>query len=264
MKIGAQLYNLRECFKNKEEFEQTLKKVSEIGFKYVQDCFNCAYEPEWFKEKLEKYGLKCIITHANQDKMLNDPEDVCNEHDVFGCKYIGVGSMPRLWDVDKYSSDEIYEKFKEEFLPVMKTFKEKGKYFMYHNHYFEFAKLESGKYIWDELVNEIPADLMGFVLDTYWIQYAGKDPAEEIEKLKGRIPCIHFKDYSIVRGPREKAVRYAPVGSGNLNWDKIISACEKAGVEYAFIEQDLCYGADPFECLKSSFEFLKSKGLEVE
>lgn len=264
MKIGAQLYNLRECFKNKDEFEQALKKVSEIGFKYVQDCGNCPCEPEWFKEKLEKYGLNCVITHTNQAKMLADPVKVCKEHNVFGCEYIGVGSMPRLWEVEKYNSDEIFKLFIKEYLPVMKTFKENGKYFMYHNHFFEFVKLKNGTYMWDELINKIPADLMGFVLDTYWIQYSGKDPAKEIERLKGRIPCIHFKDYAIVRGPREQAVRFAPVGSGNLNWDKIIAACEKADVKYAFIEQDNCFGEDPFECLKTSFEFLKAKGLEVE
>ena len=39
---------------------------------------------------------------------------------------------------------------------------------------------------------------------------------------------------------------------------------EEAGVKYVLIEQDDCFGKDPFECLKSSFEFLKSKGLEVE
>ena len=38
----------------------------------------------------------------------------------------------------------------------------------------------------------------------------------------------------------------------------------EAGVKYVLIEQDNCFGKDPFECLKSSFEFLKSKGLEVE
>ena len=86
---------------------------------------------------------------------------------------------------------------------------------------------------------------------------------KEIKKLAGRLPCVHFKDYAIIRGG-DPAVQFTSVGNGNLDWDEIIPACEEAGVKYVLIEQDNCFGKDPFECLKSSFEFLKSKGLEVE
>ena len=60
MKIGAQLYTLHEYTKTLEDFEETLKKVAEIGFKYVQVSGVCEYTPEWLKEKLEKYlnGIK--------------------------------------------------------------------------------------------------------------------------------------------------------------------------------------------------------------
>ena len=54
---------------------------------------------------------------------------------------------------------------------------------------------------------------------------------------------------------------YAPVGSGLLDFGAIISTCEKLGVEYALVEQDDCYGRDPFDCLKESYDYLKSVGL---
>ena len=56
--------------------------------------------------------------------------------------------------------------------------------------------------------------------------------------------------------------RYAPVGYGNLDWDNIIAACEEVGVEYALVEQDMCYDENPFDCLRKSYNFLKEKGLE--
>lgn len=264
MKIGAQLFTLHDYTKTLEDFEQTLKKVAEIGFKYVQVSGVCEHTPEWLKEKLEKYGLKCVLTHTKPDNMLADPVKVCKDHDVFDCDYIGLGGMPRLWNYDEFTNDEVVDKFIEEYHPVMEAFKENGKYMMYHNHHFEFAKLENGNFMWDELAKRIPADLMGFTLDTYWIQFGGKDPAKEIRKLSGRLPCVHFKDYKVIRTAKDSSVQFAPVGSGNLDWDDIISACEESGVKYVLIEQDNCFGADPFECLKSSFKFLKSKGLEVE
>jgi sugar phosphate isomerase/epimerase len=264
MKIGAQLYTVKKYAQNLEDFEQTLKRISEIGFRYVQVSGVCEFTPEWLKEKLEKYNLKCVLTHVKPpNALLENPQKTCDDHSVFGCDYIGLGSMPRLWNHDTFTNDDVVDKFIEEYLPVMKTLKANGKYLMYHNHSQEFDRLENGEYIWDALANRIPTDLMGFILDTYWIQYGGKNPAKEIKKLKGRLPCVHFKDYKVVRGG-DPYVRFAPVGSGNLDWDEIISACESSDVKYVLIEQDNCFDEDPFECLKSSFEFLKSKGLDIE
>jgi len=56
--------------------------------------------------------------------------------------------------------------------------------------------------------------------------------------------------------------RYAPVGSGILDWDAIIEVSLKNGIEYAMVEQDNCYDEDPFVCLKKSYDFLVSKGLK--
>ena len=58
MKFGAQLYTVKDYMQNLEDFENTLKRVSEIGYKYVQVSGTCDFEAEWLKEKLEKAG--CI------------------------------------------------------------------------------------------------------------------------------------------------------------------------------------------------------------
>ena len=52
----------------------------------------------------------------------------------------------------------------------------------------------------------------------------------------------------------------AAVGEGNLAWDRILPACEAAGVEWYAVEQDVCR-RDPFDCLRSSFEFLTARGI---
>ena len=259
MKFGVQLYTLHDYTKTLEDFEETLRKVAEIGFKYVQVSGTCEFEPEWLKEKLEKYGLECVLTHTNPAKMFEDAKKVCDDHTVFNCDYIGLGGMPRLWNFDDFTSDEVVDKFVEEYLPIMETFKENGKYMMYHNHHYEFAKMSNGNFMWDELAKRIPANLMGFTLDTYWIQYGGKNPVKEIKKLAGRLPCVHFKDLVTMENGEK---RFAPVGSGELDFDAIIDTCLKNKVEFAFVEQDNCYGEDPFKCLKSSYDYLASKGLK--
>jgi sugar phosphate isomerase/epimerase len=47
----------------------------------------------------------------------------------------------------------------------------------------------------------------------------------------------------------------APVGEGNLNWDGILPALDKAGTKWFIVEQDDCR-RDPFDCLASSFDYL--------
>ncbi|MBQ4563185.1 MAG: hypothetical protein IJA58_01745, partial [Lachnospiraceae bacterium] len=50
-------------------------------------------------------------------------------------------------------------------------------------------------------------------------------------------------------------------GNGNLNWDKIIPACEAAGVRWAVVEHDKHHlDDDPFKSLKVSYDYLVTKG----
>ena len=100
----------------------------------------------------------------------------------------------------------------------------------------------------------------GFTLDTFWVQAGGGDPAYWLRRLSGRVDCVHFKDMEY--SPEDKAVRMAAIGDGNMNYPEILRACEDAGVQYAFVEQDNCYGVDPFLCLKRSYDWLHAQGLE--
>ena len=123
---------------------------------------------------------------------------------------------------------------------------------MYHNHDGEFKK-HNGKLIIESLSEDFSPDEMGFTLDTFWVQAGGGDPAKWIERLSGRVPCIHLKDYAYGR-------KMAVIGEGNINFDRVFEKAEAAGTEYMLVEQDDCNGEYPFDCLKRSYEFLKSRG----
>jgi len=247
MKIGAQLYTLREYAKDLEGFSNTLAKVADIGYKYVQVSGTCAYDAEWLKTELEKNGLKCPLTHTAPDKISSQTELVVAEHKTFDCGYVGIG----WYDLLNKGS----ESFIGTFMPAAKKIAESGLRLSYHNHDFEFAKSANGRLYFDELIEAFDPDILKFTLDTYWVQAGGADPIEWIKKLRGRTPCVHFKDMAFGK-------KMAAIGVGNMNFNGIIDACIDCGVDYAFVEQDDCYGEDPFECLKTSFEYLKAQGLE--
>lgn len=247
MRIGAQFYTLRDYCKTLDDFSVSLRKIADMGYEYVQISGTCPYEGDWLNENLRAAGLKCVITHNSAVDIQNDPAALAEKHEKFGCKYIGLGSFG--FGVEK---DSTVEDFENIYGPAMKIFKEKGKYFMYHNHAHEFRR-EEGQLVLERMAERIPAEYMGFTLDTYWVQVGGGDPAQWIERFAGRVPCIHLKDYAFGQ-------KMAVVGEGNLNFERIFEKAEAAGTEYMLVEQDDCNGEDPFDCLRRSYEYLKSCG----
>ena len=249
MIVGAQLYTVRDFCKDLDGFAETLKKVADIGYTTVQVSGTCAFEPQWLKEELAKNGLRCVITHTPMDR-LKDAEQVCRDHKVFGCKCIGLG-MYRLDDRDETAN---YACFLETCKPIAQGIQKHGGYFMYHNHDQEFKKI-NGKTILRQMAQDFAPEEMGFTLDTYWIQKGGADPAQYVQEFAGRIPCIHLIDYAF-------GGDMAVVGEGNINFDRVLAAAEKSGTEYLLVEQDHCYGEDPFDCLQRSYQNLRAMGLK--
>ena len=252
MKIGAQFFTIRDYCKTLEDLDESMKKVSDIGYKHIQLSGVCAYEADWMAERLNTYGLKADITHFSYDRIINDTDATIAFHDTMGCKYIGIGSNPCGINPEGLAV------MAEEIKPIIGKMIESGHKFMYHNHHMELARFE-GKTFLDLLCETFSPEECGVTLDTYWIQAGGGDPAWWLRNLKGRVDCVHFKD--MVYSPIDKGVRMAPIGKGNMNYPEILRACADANVQYAFIEQDNCYEEDPFDCLKQSYEYFKAQGL---
>ena len=252
MELGAQLYTVRDFTKTLKDFSETLQKIADIGYTTVQVSGTCAYTPEWLREELKKSDLRCVVTHTNPDRMVSETDLVAAEHKIFNCKNIGIGCMPG--GLKGGMTD--YIAFKQKFKLVGKRFSELGNYLMYHNHNMEFAKSDNGEVFLQRIADDFAPDELGFILDTYWVQAGGGDPAWWIGSLKGRVPCVHLKDMIYSDG-----IKMAAVGDGNINFDSVLKACESAGTEYLLVEQDECYGADPFDCLRRSYSNLKARGL---
>jgi sugar phosphate isomerase/epimerase len=189
--------------------------------------------------------------------MLNETDNVMQEHELWNCKYIGAGSLPMSY---RESGKAGYAQFAKDASKVGKIFSQNGFKFLYHNHHFEFQK-EDGMTYMETLFNEsIPEDF-DFEIDTFWVQTGGSDPAAWIKKCNGRIHVVHLKDMVIKNVNGEIKQIMAEVGEGNLNWPAIINACKEAGVEWYVVEQDTCQ-RDPFDSLKISLNNLKSWGLK--
>ncbi len=252
MKIGAQFFTVRDLCRTLEGLDETMKRVADIGYTSIQLSGVCAYDADWMAERLKAYGLTCDLTHYDYKKTVNSTDETIAFHDRMGCRYIGLGYSARL------AGKDALDAFVEELRPLLPKLAASGHKFMYHNHDGEFAKRD-GKTLLEHFCDAFSPDELGVTLDCYWAQAAGADPAEWLRKLKGRVNCVHYKD--MVYSTNDKAVRMAVVGEGNMNYPAIIEASYDAGVEYAFVEQDTCYGEDPVDCLRRSYLYLKAQGL---
>lgn len=247
MEIGAQMFTVRDFCQDLSGLSEALKKIADIGYRCVQVSGTCAYDADWLRSELQKNGLQCVITHTPPAALQNDTQRVIRDHDRFGCDYIGLGFF------DFGADAEHYDAFLDTYKPVAAALRQGGKYFMYHHHDYEFRKI-GDRTILQKLAEDFAPAEMGITLDTFWVQAGGGDPAQYLELLAGRVPCIHLKDFAYGR-------KMAVIGEGNINFDRVFQAAEQSGTRYMLVEQDDCNGEDPFDCLRRSYARLRSWGL---
>lgn len=251
MKIGAQMYTVREYCKTLDSFADTLARLADMGFKVVQISGTCPYTGEWIDEQLKKNGLECAITHNPYNEIMNDTASLIEKHKKFGCNFIGLGGIGR--------KEKTINDFIADVKPAIKAIKEAGLHFSYHNHSEEFFKVDGTNEL-EKMMAAFAPDELSFTFDTHWAHAAGADPIQWLKKLKGRVQCIHLKDIELYFGENGRELRYGVVGKGNMNFEGILAAADESDVQYGLIEQDDCYGADPFECLKESLAYLRAQG----
>ncbi len=251
--LGAQMYTVRAYTQDEKGLRETLKKIRGLGYEAVQiSAIGAGIPVQAVAEGLRESGLTCAATHISFDDCKKDLGAVVEKHRAWGCEYVGVGSMP-----EEYRKDAAgFARFAREASDIADALQKEGLKFVYHNHNFEFRKLD-GKLGMDILFAESSPNFQ-FELDTFWVQKGGADVRAWIEKVRGRMDVVHFKDMAL-SGNSEQLM--AEIGAGNLNWDGILDACRGIGVKWYLVEQDDCQGRDPFQCLKSSYDFLTGKGL---
>ncbi len=247
IKLGAQLYTLRNYIKTYEDCEATFKYLNDIGINVIQISGIGPIPADKVAYLVEKYNMEVCVTHTSFDRMRNELDTVIKEHKMLGCDTIGIGAMPEEFRKDTESINEFIKITSD----IGKRMYEKGFHFAYHNHAFEFAKLDNGRRIFDVLIEDTKPEEFSFIGDTYWFQFGGVNPAEYIEKLAGRMKVCHFKDYGIT----EHTPKFVEIGTGNLNLDLIYRKCRESGVKYIVIEQDVCE-IDPKESMAISYKNL--------
>lgn len=282
--IGVQMSTIAPAKMPKFDAYESMARLADIGYK----CIEISQVPmtdenvKGFRRAIDELGFNVAATSAltaanpmlpgcdmsNPDEMKKMIEDA----KYLDCDLFRIGSMP----MEARFSLQAAVDFAKQADEYACQLKEHGIDLYYHNHHFEFAR-HDGKFLMDIIKEN--TKYLGFELDIHWIYRGGMDPVEFINQYAGRIRLLHLKDYRIghmampegvdmstkegmmkAYAAMNNIVEFAEVGEGTLNIPACIEAGLAGGSEYFLVEQDITYGRDPFDCLKTSHDNLVKMG----
>jgi len=245
MKIGLQVYTVRdELIK---DFEGTFKALKEMGYDTIELPGLFDRQPAELKSLFDELGFSIPAIMFPFHNFLNKRSDIIKTCNMFGASFAICPGLDR-----KYQNQGGFKAVAEILDSAAQEIAGSNITVCYHNHSFEFDKFLDGTCGYDILMSNTSA--ICFEPDVYWIAYAGHDPIEMLNKLKGRMPLLHLKDMST-----DESRSFCEVGYGQLPISPIIDLAKKAGTEFAFVEQDANWvNNDSITSVKKSLDFLST------
>jgi sugar phosphate isomerase/epimerase len=259
-RVGLQLYTVRDLMK--KDFDGTIAKVAEIGYKEVEFAGYYDRSPQDVRAILEKDGLTSPSTHVGYDiveKKWSEALDAAHTigHTFVVCPWI---------DAKQRKTPDGWKRAAELFNHAGEAAQKAGIQFAYHNHAFEFEPSEAlgGKLPYDFLLAETDPNLVKMEMDLCWITVGGQDPVKYFDRYPGRFPLVHVKDwttkgpggndYGGATGASKKPGHMTDVGQGEIDFKRIFAQSGKAGIQHYFVENDEPKSA--FEDIKISYDYL--------
>ena len=247
-KIGLELYTVRAALK--EDFEGTLARVAQVGYKEVEMAGYFEHMSGWnpppkaARKILDSHGLAAPSTHVPYAAL--SPENwpkVIEASEILGHKYIVNPSIDR----SLVKTADGWKKAAETCNRAGEESKRSGIQFGYHNHVEEFKPID-GQLPYDILLNSTDPKLVVMEMDLGWAHEAGADPVKYFAKYPGRFPLVHVKDFT-------KDRQMTDVGKGEIDWKTIFAKSDLGGIKHYFVEFD--NPKSPFDSIQASYGYLE-------
>lgn len=280
--IGIQLYTLADLLRS--DLEGTIASVARIGYKAVEIPSYMGKTPAQLRASFDSNGLTCTGAHvglrpgtAEEPGLLGDLGKLAADMHTLGAGHVIAPSMAIPDDIkldpvpgEGYGmivrvaaamTEDHWKRMAAQLTGIGRKLKADGIAFGYHNHNFEFVPV-AGRTGFDILVAETDPELVTFELDVGWTAAAGIDPAAMFMRYPGRFGLMHVKDIQASTQPNI-ALKMDPteVGSGRLDWKKILPAAYAAGVRKFYLEQEPPFVKTRLEAAGIGYNFLRQ--LEV-
>jgi sugar phosphate isomerase/epimerase len=259
---GLALYTVRDSMASNPK--ATLKAVADAGYAYVESADYAegkfyGMTPAEFKSTLDSLGLKAISAHMGM-VTLENADQLIPDVKAAGITYFVIPVPPMgMFTFDPATQTLGMKGTADELVSIMNTIGEKchkaGLKLLYHNHDFEFKPLADGTVIEEVLLEKCNPEWVNFQMDLFWVTKANASALTYFEKYPGRFKAWHVKDM-------DKEGKFAPVGTGTIDFKSILAQKEKSGMEFYLVEQDQTFGLDPLEAIKISHKGLVDLGFK--
>ena len=248
--FGIQLWSVRDDLA--KDPKGVLKQLASYGYKQIES-FEGGKGIFWgmsnteFKAEMDKLGMKIISSHCDINK---DFEKKAAEAAAIGMKYLICPYKGPQKDLDAF------KKFADEFNQKGEICKKNGIRFAYHNHDYSFATM-NGEMGQDVMMKNTDSSLVDFELDMYWVVAAGQDIETWLKKYPKRFRLCHVKDRK-KGAPLTDKDESVVVGTGSINYPKILKTAKKYGMEYYIIEQEKWEGTTPMQAAQADAVYMKT------
>jgi sugar phosphate isomerase/epimerase len=259
---GLALYTVRDSMASNPK--ATLMAVADAGYAYIESADYAegkfyGMTPAEFKSTLDSLGLTAISAHMGM-VTLENADQLIADVKAAGITYFVIPVPPMgMFTVDPATNTLGMKGTADELVTIMNTIGEKchkaGLKLLYHNHDFEFMPLADGTIIEDVLLEKCNPEWVNFQMDLYWVTKANANALTYFEKYPGRFKAWHVKDM-------DQEGKFAPVGTGTIDFKSILAQKEKSGMEFYLVEQDQTFGLDPMEAIKISHKGLVDLGFK--
>lgn len=242
--LGVQLYTFRDAMQ--ANARGTLEKIANLGITQIESARSqkgnyYGLTPKEMKQVCKDLGMTLRSGHVHMDE---NWEDTMQQAVDSGQDYLIVSTMP-----SEGQTIDNYKKVAEAFNKAGKQCKDRGLKFGYHNHNYEFDKVD-GKVLYDVLLDNTDADLVHMELDLGWVVASGNDPMDYFNRYEGRFPLWHLKDMDLAK---KESTEF---GKGGLPLADILDHKKESGLKYIFIEQEE-YADNPFDSMQYNLDYLK-------
>ena len=237
--IGLQLYSIKEI--SEKNFFGAIKLTADIGYDGIEFAGYFDTPAKELKKVLEDNGVVACGTHTGFEALENEFNRTVEYNLEIDNKYIIIPWIP----TEMCNSRDAWLKTAEKMNFMNDKLREQGIKFGYHNHAFEFEKFDES-YGYDILAENTSPDLL-LEIDTFWVEYAGKNVVEYVNKYRNRLDLIHIKDMNDNRISTE-------IGNGNMDFISIVEAADET--DWFIVEQE-AFSIPMEKSIKISFEYLK-------
>ena len=223
LQVALELYTVRD--ETSRDFAGTLRRVAQIGYTGVEFAGYGNLTSQEMSALLAETGLYPVSTHVGLDALQDTQLDASIRYSLD----IGCPSIILPWLSNEWRTREGLQALAPLLNAIGQRCQEYGITFCYHNHDFEFTRV-NGNYLFEYLLQATNPSLVKIELDVYWAAYAGVDPVEFLQTHADRIALIHLKDMAADRSMSE-------VGKGILDMRHICEFAQARGL-WGIVEHD--------------------------